>query len=58
MDSKKFFAQPDQHFYALVLKPSLYYHGTKIIVLTGSSSREEVNRSETFEPKSANRTVA
>ena len=43
------FARPDQHSYALVLKP---FH-EKITILTGSSSREELNRWETFVPKSA-----
>ena len=41
---------PDQHFCVLVLKP-LY---VKLSFLTGSSAREEFNRSEAFEPNKKN----
>ena len=50
---RKSFAQPDQHFYGLVLKQTCYQN----MILAGSPSREELNRSETFEPKSAFPTV-
>ena len=50
MTSKNSFARPDQHFYALVLQP---VHLVKLSLPTGRSSREQLNHSETFEPKIA-----
>ena len=56
------FPQPDQHFCALVLKPLywLKYQCNREFLstnVTGSSSREELHRSETFGPKRSTPTV-